>query len=66
MAQPVYLVIISIECNDNYYPDYDEVLGVYSTKEKAEEIKGKLLAKKYNARVDEYSLDEPPKELNED
>jgi hypothetical protein len=68
MAQPVYLVIKSVACDDDYYPDYDRVYCVCSTKEKAEEIVGKLLEKYKDsdpwvftdARVVEYGLDAIP------
>lgn len=73
-VQPVYLVMVSSECDDNYYPDYDYVYCVCSTKEKAEEIVDKLFTK-YNgtdpyefsdARIIKYGLDEIPEELNND
>lgn len=66
MVQPVYLVIVSTECDDSYYPDYDDVYCVCSTKEKAEKIVDKLFAEYKSARVVEYRLDEIPEELNDD
>ena len=74
MVQPVYLVIKTVECDDDYYPDYNDVYCVCSTKEKAEEIVGKLLEKYKghhpsvfrDARVAEYDIDEIPEELDDD
>ena len=68
MVQHVYLVIVSSECDDNYYSDYDTVYCVCSTKEKADGIVDKLFEKYEDvdpcefkdARVVEYGLDEIP------
>ena len=74
MAQPVYLVIKTAECDDDYYPDYEDVYCVCSTREKAEGIVRKLF-KKYkdnsrwvfkDARVVEYGIDEIPEDLDND
>lgn len=74
MVQPVYLVIRSVACGDDYYPDYDHIYCVCSTREKAQEIVDKLL-KKYkdsdpweftDARVVEYGIDEIPEDLDND
>ena len=64
----VYVVIVSCECDDSYYPDYDHIHCICSTKEKAEEIVDKLFEKNKNedpyffadARVEEYVLDAIP------
>lgn len=40
----VYIVFGTHECDDNYYPDYEFVIGVYSTHDKAQEA-----ADKYDA-----------------
>lgn len=74
MVQSVYLVITSAECDDSYYPDYDYVCCVCSTREKAQEIVDKLLEKYKDsdpyeftgARVVEYGIDEIPEDLDND
>lgn len=66
--QTVYVVIVSCECDDSYYPDYDHIHCVCSTKEKAEEVVRKLFEENENedpyyftnARVQEYVLDAIP------
>lgn len=66
--QTVYVVIVSCECDDSYYPDYDHIHCVCSTKEKAEEVVHKLFEENKNedpyyftnARVEEYVLDAIP------
>ena len=47
----VYIVMVSNECSDNYYPDYDSPQAVFSTREKAEN---------YVQRLDEENKDEDP------
>jgi len=62
----VYAVIISCECDDSYYPDYDNLYCVCSTKEKADRVAEALEkenkgADSYmfnGARVVEYVLDD--------
>ena len=66
--ETVYVVIVSCECDDNYYPDYDHIHCICSTKEKAKEVADKLIEKNKNedsyyftgARVEEYVLDAIP------
>lgn len=66
--QTVYVVVVSCECDDSYYPDYDHIHCVCSTKEKAEEVVHKLFEENENedpyyftnARVEEYVLDAIP------
>lgn len=64
----VYVVIVSSECDDSYYPDYDHIHCICSTKEKAEEVVDKLIKENKNedpyyfagACVEEYVLDAIP------
>ena len=36
--EKVYAVMFSCECDDSYYPDYENVYCVCSTKEKADRV----------------------------
>ena len=46
----VYVVTVSYECGDNYYPDYVSIYAVVSTKEKAQN----LVARLYDEHRDSY------------
>lgn len=62
----MYAVFISSECDDNYYPDYDYLYCICSTKEKADRVVELLYERNKNAdpvmfsdaRAVEYVLDD--------
>jgi len=66
--EKVYVVIVSCECDDSYYPDYDHIHCICSTKEKAKKVADELIEKNKNedpfyftnARVEEYVLNAIP------
>ena len=52
----VYILTILRQADDSYYPDYEYVYGVYSTREKAEEAANNLQHKHESMHSDFLDL----------